>query len=203
MIPLVGTAEELRRQRGVVDRVASEVADHANVMIPYKVGTMIEVPRAAITADRIAEHAEFFSFGTNDLTQTTFGYSRDDAGRFLVHYVDSGILPRNPFVSIDREGVGELMRMAVEKGRSARQGLKVGICGEHGGDSAVGRFLPRPRPGLCVVLAVPHPGGSPCRGPGGLARARRRGAAHARAAEHPLQGAADILRGRIGVALPA
>jgi pyruvate,orthophosphate dikinase len=107
-----------------------ELGIHLN----YKVGTMIELPRAAITADKIATQAEFFSFGTNDLTQTTFGYSRDDSARFLVRYVDDGILPRNPFVSIDREGVGELMRIAVEKGRATRQGIKIGICGEHGGD---------------------------------------------------------------------
>jgi pyruvate,orthophosphate dikinase len=157
MIPLVGAAEELRRQREIVDRVAKEVASEAAVMIPYKVGTMIEVPRAALTADKIAEHAEFFSFGTNDLTQTTFGYSRDDAGRFLVHYVDSGILPRNPFVSIDREGVGELMRMAIEKGRTVRQSLKVGICGEHGGDPQ--------SVGFCHDLGIDYVSCSPYRIP--------------------------------------
>jgi pyruvate,orthophosphate dikinase len=134
MIPLVGDAAELKLQREVVDRVAGEVMHKRGIHINYKIGTMIELPRAALTADAIAEHAEFFSFGTNDLTQTTFGFSRDDAGKFLGHYVDQGILPRNPFVSIDREGVGELMRIAVAKGRAARQGIKIGICGEHGGD---------------------------------------------------------------------
>ncbi|KIG11754.1 Pyruvate,phosphate dikinase [Enhygromyxa salina] len=134
MIPLVGDAGELKLQREVVDRVAGEVMRKRGIHINYKIGTMIELPRAALTADAIAAHAEFFSFGTNDLTQTTFGFSRDDAGKFLGHYVDQGILPRNPFVSIDREGVGELMRIAVEKGRTARQGVKIGICGEHGGD---------------------------------------------------------------------
>ncbi|PRQ04727.1 Pyruvate, phosphate dikinase [Enhygromyxa salina] len=134
MIPLVGDVGELRRQREVVERVAKEVEAKLGVHVNYKIGTMIELPRAAVTADKIAEQAEFFSFGTNDLTQTTFGFSRDDAGKFLGRYVDEGILPRNPFVSIDREGVGELMRIAVSKGRAARQGIKIGICGEHGGD---------------------------------------------------------------------
>jgi pyruvate,orthophosphate dikinase len=134
MIPLVGEVGELELQREAVERVAKEVMAKKGVHINYKIGTMIELPRAAVTADKIAAQAGFFSFGTNDLTQTTFGYSRDDAGKFLAHYVDEGILPRNPFVSIDREGVGELMRIAVEKGRGARQGIKIGICGEHGGD---------------------------------------------------------------------
>ena len=134
MIPLVGTSEELRRQRETVERIAREVAGTEGVVVPFKIGTMIEIPRAAITADALAKHADFFSFGTNDLTQTTFGYSRDDSARFLVHYVEHGILPRNPFVSIDRDGVGGLMRIAVEKGRHTRQDMKIGICGEHGGD---------------------------------------------------------------------
>jgi pyruvate,orthophosphate dikinase len=134
MIPLVGDVVELERQRAIVDTTAKKVMAELGIHLNYKVGTMIELPRAAITADKIATQAEFFSFGTNDLTQTTFGYSRDDSARFLVKYVDDGILPRNPFVSIDREGVGELMRIAVEKGRATRQGIKIGICGEHGGD---------------------------------------------------------------------
>jgi pyruvate,orthophosphate dikinase len=134
MIPLVGDVVELERQRAIVDTTAKKVMAELGIHISYKVGTMIELPRAAITADKIATQAEFFSFGTNDLTQTTFGYSRDDTARFLTRYVDDGILPRNPFVSIDREGVGELMRIAVEKGRATRQGIKIGICGEHGGD---------------------------------------------------------------------
>ncbi len=134
MIPLVGDVEELRRQKAVVDATAKAVRTEKGVHVPYKLGTMIEVPRGALTAGQIAEVAEFFSFGTNDLTQTTFGFSRDDAGRFLTHYVDSGLLPRNPFVSIDREGVGRLMKIAVDEGRATRQALKVGICGEHGGD---------------------------------------------------------------------
>ncbi len=134
MIPLVGHVEELRRHKEVVDRTAELVMQEKRVQFAYKVGTMIEVPRGALTADEIAEAAEFFSFGTNDLTQTTFGFSRDDSGRFLGHYVETGVLPRNPFVSIDRCGVGQLMEIAVERGRSTRHNLKVGICGEHGGD---------------------------------------------------------------------
>jgi pyruvate,orthophosphate dikinase len=109
--------------------------DSKNIQFDYKFGTMIEIPRAAVTADEIAGDAEFFSFGTNDLTQMTFGYSRDDAERsFLLKYVEDGILPKNPFQTIDRDGVGGLMKMAVEKGRAVRPELEVGICGEHGGD---------------------------------------------------------------------
>ena len=113
------------------------VEDAAGIEVDYKFGTMIEVPRGALTADEIAEHAEFFSFGTNDLTQMAFGYSRDDAeGGFLLDYVERRILPANPFQTLDTAGVGQLMRMAVEKGRAARPDLKIGICGEHGGDPA-------------------------------------------------------------------
>jgi pyruvate,orthophosphate dikinase len=134
MIPLVGTRRELEITRAQVDRVAKEVLDSAAKKIDYLVGTMIELPRAALTADKIAEVADFFSFGTNDLTQTTFGLSRDDAGKFLPHYVEAGILPKDPFVSLDIEGVGELVRIAAEKGRATKPDLKLGICGEHGGD---------------------------------------------------------------------
>jgi pyruvate,orthophosphate dikinase len=134
MIPLVGTRKELSLQAGVVRRVAEEVFREKGRRVPHLLGTMIEVPRAALTASAIAEEAEFFSFGTNDLTQTTIGLSRDDAGKFLPRYVDLEIYERDPFVSLDREGVGRLMRLAVEEGRAARPGLKVGICGEHGGD---------------------------------------------------------------------
>jgi pyruvate,orthophosphate dikinase len=136
MIPLVGTRRELEITRGQVDRVARQVFDRAGHTVEYTVGTMIELPRAALTADKIAEVADFFSFGTNDLTQTTFGLSRDDAGKFLPHYVEAGILPKDPFVSMDLEGVGELVRIATTKGRATRPGLKLGICGEHGGDPA-------------------------------------------------------------------
>jgi pyruvate,orthophosphate dikinase len=136
MIPLVGTRRELEITRAQVERVAKEVLEKAGKTIDYLIGTMIELPRAALTADKIAEVADFFSFGTNDLTQTTFGLSRDDAGKFLPHYVEAGILPKDPFVSIDIEGVGELVRIAAEKGRATKPGLKLGICGEHGGDPA-------------------------------------------------------------------
>ncbi len=134
MIPLVGHVEELKRHRQFVAETADEVMKERGVSIDYRIGTMIEVPRGALTADAIAEEAEFFSFGTNDLTQTTFGFSRDDAGKFLGPYVEDHILPRDPFVSIDRDGVGQLMEIAVRKGRQTRQDLKIGICGEHGGD---------------------------------------------------------------------
>ena len=136
MIPLVGDPEELRRQRAEVESVATEVMKRLNVSVPYTIGTMIEVPRAAVLADEIAAFADFFSFGTNDLTQMTFGYSRDDSGRFLPEYVESGILRQDPFVSIDTRGVGTLLQRAAFAGRRAKPGLKIGICGEHGGDPA-------------------------------------------------------------------
>ena len=136
MIPLVGTRRELEITRAQVDRVAAAVFQEQGQTIEYLVGTMIELPRAVLVADKIAEIADFFSFGTNDLTQTVFGLSRDDAGRFLPAYVDAGILPKDPFVSIDVEGVGAMVRMAAEKGRATKNGLKMGICGEHGGDPA-------------------------------------------------------------------
>ncbi|KPK77444.1 MAG: pyruvate phosphate dikinase [candidate division Zixibacteria bacterium SM23_73] len=134
MIPLVGHVNEFKNQKEVVIRVAEETMKKYKVKIKYLVGTMIEIPRACLTADEIATEAEFFSFGTNDLTQMTYGFSRDDAGKFLQHYIEHGILNRDPFVSIDQSGVGELVEMGVKKGRSARKDLKVGICGEHGGD---------------------------------------------------------------------
>lgn len=135
MIPLIGHVNELKRQRQVLEAEAMTVMDEQRIKIDYKFGTMIELPRAAVTADEIAAHAEFFSFGTNDLTQTTFGISRDDAETgFLIEYMESGILPDNPFATLDKKGVGEMMRMAVEKGRATRPGLECGICGEHGGD---------------------------------------------------------------------
>ena len=136
MIPLVGTRRELEITRTQVDRVAREILDRTGKSLDYTVGTMIELPRAALVADRIAEVADFFSFGTNDLTQTTFGLSRDDAGKFLPHYVEAGILPKDPFVSLDIDGVGALVRIAAEKGRATKPDIKLGICGEHGGDPA-------------------------------------------------------------------
>jgi len=134
MVPLVATAREFENQRAIIEDVARQVLGAMGEHVPYLIGTMIELPRAALTADEIAETAQFFSFGTNDLTQTTFGLSRDDAGRFLPYYVEKGILPDDPFRVLDATGVGKLVRMAVEDGRRVRPGLKVGICGEHGGD---------------------------------------------------------------------
>jgi pyruvate,orthophosphate dikinase len=136
MIPLVGTKRELDITRAQVEKVAKAVFEETGKTIEYSVGTMIELPRAALTADQIAQAADFFSFGTNDLTQTTFGLSRDDAGKFLPAYVDQGIFAKDPFVSIDVEGVGALVRIAAEKGRATKPNLKLGICGEHGGDPA-------------------------------------------------------------------
>ena len=134
MIPLVGHVNELAQQKEIVERVGEEVMKEYGVKIDYTIGTMIEIPRAAITADKIAEEAQFFSFGTNDLTQTVFGISRDDAGKFLVAYLEKGIWEKDPFETIDQDGVGEVMKIAVEKGRKTRPDLKIGICGEHGGE---------------------------------------------------------------------
>ena len=136
MVPLVATRRELEIVKAIIDRVAADVFEAADRSLPYHVGTMIELPRAALRAADIAGAAEFFSFGTNDLTQTTLGISRDDAGRFLGEYVKAGIYPRDPFVSLDTDGVGELVQLAAERGKSARPALKLGICGEHGGDPA-------------------------------------------------------------------
>jgi len=140
MIPLVSHVNELKLQKKIVVDTAESVMKAKKVKIKYLVGTMIELPRAALTADQIAEEAQFFSFGTNDLTQTTFGLSRDDAGKFLPDYVKQGVLPNDPFVSLDVEGVGQLVEMGVNRGRATRKNLKVGICGEHGGDPASVHF---------------------------------------------------------------
>lgn len=134
MIPLVSSREELSAQRAIVEQIAQETMKSYGVKVRYLIGTMIELPRACFVADEIAEEAEFFSFGTNDLTQTCLGLSRDDAGKFLPSYVVEGLLPQDPFVSIDKDGVGALMRIAVAKGRKTRKDLEIGICGEHGGD---------------------------------------------------------------------
>jgi pyruvate,orthophosphate dikinase len=134
MVPLVSLSEELHQQRDVIDEVARQVMGEHGMTIEYRVGTMIELPRAALMAHHIAEHADFFSFGTNDLTQTTFGLSRDDSSRFLPNYVERKIMPDDPFQVLDREGVGQLVRIGTERGRSVKPDLKVGICGEHGGD---------------------------------------------------------------------
>ena len=140
MIPLVGTMGEMTNQKEIVVEAAKDVIRETGIKVDYKVGTMIEVPRAALIADQIAKEAEFFSFGTNDLTQMTMGYSRDDAGKFLPFYVDAKVFPEDPFQSLDQEGVGQLVEMGVKKGRRSRRKLKVGICGEHGGDPASVEF---------------------------------------------------------------
>ncbi|KAG9457485.1 hypothetical protein H6P81_001993 [Aristolochia fimbriata] len=141
MVPLVGTPQELGNQVSAIHKIAEEVFSDMGASISYKVGTMIEIPRAALVADEIAEHAEFFSFGTNDLTQMTFGYSRDDVGKFLPIYLSKGILQSDPFEVLDRKGVGQLIKIATERGRQARPNLKVGICGEHGGEPSSVAFF--------------------------------------------------------------
>ena len=143
MVPLVGTKAELLNQRALIESVAAQVQKEQKVKLSYMIGTMIEIPRAALTADKIAEVGEFFSFGTNDLTQMTFGYSRDDVGGFLPAYLGKKILPEDPFEVLDQEGVGQLVQMAVEKGRSTRPELKCGICGEHGGEPSSVKFCHR------------------------------------------------------------
>jgi pyruvate,orthophosphate dikinase len=154
MIPLVGLVKELRDQRIVVDRVAAEVMKERGVRVKYLVGTMIEVPRSATTADKIAAEAEFFSFGTNDLTQLTFGFSRDDVGKFLRVYQEKKILDKDPFATFDVEGVGPVVRTAVELGRKARSDIKLGVCGEHGGDPASIHFFDKV--GLNYVSCSPY-----------------------------------------------
>jgi pyruvate,orthophosphate dikinase len=136
MVPLVMTRAELDLVKSRIDAMAAAVASETGTRITYQVGTMIELPRAALMAADIAQSAEFFSFGTNDLTQTTMGISRDDAANFLGFYKQRGILLQDPFVTLDRDGVGELVKLATERGKQARNGLKLGICGEHGGDPA-------------------------------------------------------------------
>ena len=154
MIPLVGTVKEFTELRKIVDRVADEVMGGGRIKVEYLVGTMIEVPRAALVAGAIAESADFFSFGTNDLTQMAFGYSRDDAGKFLPAYIEQGILEHDPFLSLDQEGVGQLVTIGTNHGRSARKSLKVGICGEHGGDPESVKFCHRV--GLDYVSCSPY-----------------------------------------------
>ncbi len=157
MIPLVGHVNELASLKKMTVEVADEIIKSSGVKLKYMVGTMIELPRAAVTADKIAEEAEFFSFGTNDLTQTVFGLSRDDAGKFLPEYVEKKILPKDPFMALDTEGVGELVRIGIEKGRKTRKKLKVGICGEHGGEPSSIEF--------CHKVAMDYVSCSPYRVP--------------------------------------
>jgi pyruvate,orthophosphate dikinase len=154
MIPLVGHINEFRNQKEIIVRVAGEVMNKAGIKLDYLVGTMIELPRAVVTADEIASEAEFFSFGTNDLTQTTFGFSRDDAAKFINFYIEKGLFEKDPFVTIDQAGVGKLVEMGVKKGRAVRPKLKVGICGEHGGDPASVEFCHRT--GLNYVSCSPY-----------------------------------------------
>ena len=157
MVPLVGIVEELKMQAAIIHQTAEKVFSERNDQIEYKVGTMIEVPRAALTADKIAEVADFFSFGTNDLTQMTFGFSRDDAGKFLKIYQEKGILKHDPFAILDQQGVGQLVRMGTEKGRATKPKLKVGICGEHGGEPSSVKF--------CASLNMNYVSCSPYRVP--------------------------------------
>jgi pyruvate,orthophosphate dikinase len=154
MVPLVANVQEFETVKQAIIQVAREVRTETGVHLEFLVGTMIELPRAAIRAHVIAESAEFFSFGTNDLTQTTFGISRDDAASFLETYRQKGIIEQDPFVSLDIEGVGELVRMAAEKGRATRPDIKLGICGEHGGDPASIRFCEEV--GLDYVSCSPY-----------------------------------------------
>jgi pyruvate,orthophosphate dikinase len=158
MIPLVAVDTELKLMRERLEEVANRVLEDAGIDIPYKFGTMIELPRAALTADEIAKYADFFSFGTNDLTQTTFGFSRDDAeAKFLPRYLEEKILKENPFEVLDRNGVGKLVKMASELGRSTNPELKLGICGEHGGEPSSIEF--------CYTVGLNYVSCSPFRVP--------------------------------------
>jgi pyruvate,orthophosphate dikinase len=157
MVPLVATVLELQILKEVIEKTAKAVMSEQGVQITYQVGTMIELPRACLQAGNLANDAEFFSFGTNDLTQTTYGLSRDDAGSFLPEYKTKGIVPKDPFVSLDQEGVGELIRIAVERGRKTRPGIKIGICGEHGGDPSSIEF--------CEAVGLDYVSCSPWRVP--------------------------------------
>jgi pyruvate,orthophosphate dikinase len=154
MVPLVGVVEELKLQKEIITATAEKVFAERGQRIEYSIGTMIEIPRAALVADQIAQEADFFSFGTNDLTQMTFGYSRDDAGKFLPIYIKKGLLKVDPFQVLDQTGVGQLVQMGVEKGRSVKSELKVGICGEHGGEPNSVKFCHRV--GLNYVSCSPY-----------------------------------------------
>ena len=157
MIPVVGIANEVKLLKGQIVKISDELIKKNNVKLEYKVGTMIEVPRACLIADEIAAEAEFFSFGTNDLTQLTFGFSRDDSGKFLPDYIKKGILEKDPFATLDRKGVGELVKLAVQRGRKTRSNLKIGICGEHGGDPSSVEF--------CHIIGMDYVSCSPFRVP--------------------------------------
>ena len=154
MIPLVGDIKELKYVKDVVCKTADAIIEEAGVELPYKVGTMIEIPRAALTADEIAKEAEFFSFGTNDLTQMTYGFSRDDAAKFLNEYYTKNIFESDPFAHIDENGVGQLMQIAINNAKPVRPDIKLGICGEHGGDPRTVEFCHRI--GLTYVSCSPY-----------------------------------------------
>jgi pyruvate,orthophosphate dikinase len=154
MVPLVGTLKEFQLQAEIIHSTAKNVFEEKGDKIDYLVGTMIEIPRAALTADEIAKEADFFSFGTNDLTQMTFGYSRDDAGKFLPVYLDKGILKEDPFQVLDQRGVGQLVELGTKRGREAKKELKVGICGEHGGEPSSVEFCHRT--GMDYVSCSPY-----------------------------------------------
>ena len=154
---MIGTLHELEQQKAIIEKTAKEVFEEYGIEIEFEIGTMIEIPRAALTADRIAEAAQYFSFGTNDLTQMTFGYSRDDIASFLPVYLDKKILKVDPFQVLDQKGVGQLVKMAVEKGRAVRPNLRTGICGEHGGEPSSVKF--------CAKIGLNYASCSPFRVP--------------------------------------
>src|SRR5210317_1431707 len=153
MVPLIGTVKEFKMQEDIIRSTATKVIEEKGIEVDYLVGTMIEIPRAALTANEIAEFAEFFSFGTNDLTQMAFGYSRDDAGKFLPIYIEKGILKHDPFQALDQTGVGQLVEMACKNGKATRPDIKLGICGEHGGEPSSVEFCHRT--GLDYVSCSP------------------------------------------------
>ncbi len=175
MIPLTTGIKEMENQADICRRVAEEVFKEKGTTVEYLVGTMIELPRAALMAEEIAEDAEFFSFGTNDLTQTTFGFSRDDINKFLPYYLKEGIFKQDPFAVLDQEGVGELVKIGTERGRETRPNLKVGICGEHGGEPRVGEVLSPRRHGLRLLLSLPRAYGAAGRSAGRPGRKRHGG----------------------------
>lgn len=154
MIPLIGTVEEFLMQKQIIQKTAEAVFEKHGEKVSYKTGTMMEIPRAMLIADQIAQHADFFSFGTNDLTQMTFGYSRDDAGKFLPIYLEKGILKHDPFEVLDQEGVGQLIQLAIKQGRRTYAELKIGICGEHGGEPTSIDFFHRS--GMNYVSCSPY-----------------------------------------------
>ena len=167
MLPLIGERREFDILAAQIREVADAVFKERGIKVAYTIGTMIEVPRACVVADQIGEVAEFFSFGTNDLTQMTYGISRDDSGKFLPDYIRTGVYKKDPFAELDPVGVGELMRIGIERGRKANKKLKIGICGEHGGDPCERQAVPSPGTGLRIVLAVPDSGRAAGGGAGG------------------------------------